>query len=176
MEKTASVIQTKRLILRPFADRDREAILRIFFCEEVKKTYMIPDFTSEAQAEKLFLRMKELSREDGHFVAAITLGGKMIGFLNDCGADENGTIEIGYVIHPDYQGNGYMTEALGAVIPELFRIGYRRVIAGFFEENTASRRVMEKCGMRRLPEEEDISYRGKIHHCIYYGADAPEKN
>ena len=28
-------------------------------------------------------------------------------------------------------------------------MGFRKVTAGYFAENTASRRVMEKCGMRR---------------------------
>ena len=51
------------------------------------------------------------------------------------------------MIHPDYQGCGYATEAVGAVLRELREMGFRKVIAGFFSENSARRRVMEKCGI-----------------------------
>lgn len=47
-------------------------------------------------------------------------------------------------------------------------MGYTEVVAGAFSENIASRRVMEKCGMTLTEQEEDIEYRGKTHHCVYY--------
>mgnify|MGYP002591663155 CR=1 FL=1 len=36
-----------------------------------------------------------------------------------------------------------------AVLGELRGTGFRKVSAGYFVENEASRRVMEKCGMRK---------------------------
>ena len=45
---------------------------------------------------------------------------------------------------------------------------FLEIITGAFEENTASIRVMEKCGMRKAAAEEDITYRGRNHHCVYY--------
>lgn len=65
------------------------------------------------------------------------------------------------------------TEAVSACIDELFRIGLQKVTAGFFEENNASRRVMEKCGMHKLKKEDDIEYGGILHHCLYYGIENP---
>ena len=61
---------------------------------------------------------------------------------------------------------------LSASIQELFRMGYSEIKAGFFEENQASRRVMEKSGMKIHDQTDDIEYRGKIHHCIYYSIHA----
>ena len=83
---------------------------------------------------------------------------------------ENDTIEIGYVIHLDYQGKGYATEAVHAMIEELLKMGFRKVKAGYFEENVASRRVMEKCGMKQLSYTDEIEYRGIVHKCFYYEA------
>lgn len=40
-------------------------------------------------------------------------------------------------------------------------------LAGFFEENTASRRVMEKAGMQVSELVEEEEYRGIIHKCYY---------
>lgn len=51
-------------------------------------------------------------------------------------------------------------------------MGYSEIKAGFFEENQASRRVMEKSGMKIHDQTDDIEYRGKIHHCIYYSIHA----
>lgn len=72
------------------------------------------------------------------------------------------------MIHPDYQGCGYATEAVGAVLRELREMGFRKVIAGFFSENSASRRVMEKCGMKPGSLVTEAEYRGVLHKCLYY--------
>jgi len=77
-------------------------------------------------------------------------------------------IELGYVIHPDFHSKGYATEALAAAIEDLFAKGFKEVMAGAFETNKSSCRVMEKCGMKLIDKEEDICYQGKLQHCIYY--------
>lgn len=57
--------------------------------------------------------------------------------------------EVGYVIHPDYRGQGYATEALRAVISFGFdTLNLVRIEAKYMEGNVASRRVMDKVGMR----------------------------
>ncbi len=78
------------------------------------------------------------------------------------------TIEIGYVIHPDFQGHGYATEAVRAVIAQLKVMGFQKVIAGFFDVNHTSRRVMEKCGMQPFDRVTEIEYRGVRHQCHFY--------
>lgn len=71
------------------------------------------------------------------------------------------------MIHPAVQNRGYATEMLSAVIRELFRMGYSVVRACVFDDNAASRRVMEKCGMILTGRTDEIEYRGKIRHCLY---------
>lgn len=57
--------------------------------------------------------------------------------------------ELGWSLHPDQQGHGYATEAVGEAIRICFDgLGLRRVIALCFADNTASRKVMERLGMR----------------------------
>ena len=46
--------------------------------------------------------------------------------------------------------------------------GFATVTAGAFEQNVASLRVMQKCGMVRLEKTDEIEYRGRVHTCIYY--------
>ena len=86
--------------------------------------------------------------------------------LNDCGMDGE-SAELGYFIDPEHWNHGYASEALKAAVDELFLRGYRRVRAGYFEENGASCRVMEKCGMKPIEHEEIISYRGTDHKCLF---------
>ena len=49
----------------------------------------------------------------------------------------------------------------------LREMGFRRVTAGYFQENDASRRVMEKCGMVRTDQTDEDEYRGERRVCRY---------
>lgn len=161
------MIHTKRLTLKPFEDSDQAAMIRIFTDSEIKQTYMLPDFESEEQAIKLFKRIQTATQKEDSIDCGIYLNGIVIGFANTVEVKDK-KIELGYVISPEYQNQGYATETLGALIQRLFEMGYEEVVTGAFEENIASRRVMEKCGMTLIDLEEDIEYRGKMHHCVYY--------
>ncbi|MDO4740617.1 MAG: GNAT family N-acetyltransferase [Eubacteriales bacterium] len=167
MPKKTPLLTTGRLTLRPFEEGDMEDALAIFYCDEVRATYMLPDFPDRSAAEALFARIRAVSLLPRRINYAIALNGRLIGFINDCGIDSE-SAELGYVIHPAHWGQGYATEALRAVIDELFRMGLRRVCAAHFAENTASARVMQKAGMRLSGQEETIEYRGAPRRCIYY--------
>ena len=152
--------------LRPIQLQDREAMLDILTDDTVKQTYMLPDFADRRDALPLFRRLAELSRDESRYVRGICLEERLIGFLNDVEI-QDGSIELGYVIHPNFQGKGYMTNALRSAVDALFSMGYREIICGAFEENPASLRVMEKAGMQRIEKTDDIEYRGKLHRCLY---------
>lgn len=153
--------------LAPLRAADLETMLDILTNDCVKQTYMLPDFPSREDAVPLFQRLVGLSGDSRRFVRGIYADETLVGFLNDVEI-ENGAIELGYVIHPRFQGNGYATEALGIAIGELFRLGFQAVITGAFRQNAASIRVMEKNGMTRIEKTEPIDYRGKTHICVYY--------
>ena len=171
MKTKRNEIRTERLLLRPLEDGDKDALLRMAADERIRQTYMLPDFPSAEQADGFFGRMKEISRSDRHFLYGITLEGVLIGMINDC--ELAGTeAELGYFISPAYWRHGYASEALRALAGELFRLGYRRVTAGYFEGNEASRRVMEKCGMRPLEKVSSFTYRGMERRCFFYILEA----
>ena len=153
--------------LRQFQKDDQKRMLDILTDKTVNKTYMLPDFAEKADAIPLFKRLMALSQESGRYVRCIDLDGLAIGFINDVEI-KDGRIELGYVIHPDSQGKGYMTQALQLAICQALEAGYEEVVCGAFEENPASIRVMEKCGMLRSDFCEVIPYRGLDHNCVYY--------
>lgn len=161
------LIQTNRLKIKPFSDADKEAMIAMFTDEKIKQTYMLPDLETEEAKTKLFARFVKLSHAKDHFVRGIYREEMLVGFLNDTEI-KNDVIELGYVIAPAFWGNGYMTEALLAVIGHLLQNGYREVITGAFASNLASIRVMEKCGMTKMNTNAVIEYREKLHSCVYY--------
>lgn len=173
LHNKADILQTDHLCLRALSDRDGDAAIDLFMDREIAKTYMVPDFQSREEAAKLFETIKRLSVSQERFVYGIYLQDQLIGLINDVGIEEN-SIELGYVICPAQKGKGYATEALGAAIRELFRLGFSAVKAGAFLDNRASIRVMEKCGMTPTGEHEQIPYRGKVHACINYEIRKPE--
>lgn len=105
--------------LRPIQLQDREAMLDILTDDTVKQTYMLPDFADRRDSLPLFRRLAELSRDESRYVRGICLEERLIGFLNDVEI-QDGSIELGYVIHPDFQGKGYMTNALQSAVDALF--------------------------------------------------------
>ena len=73
--------------------------------------------------------------------------GCKVGDLCFKGRNDDGSVEIGYGILPEYQGRGYATEAVEAMVSwALCQSGVRRVEAETEPDNKASQRVLEKCG------------------------------
>lgn len=159
-------IITSRLCLSEIRRCDKENLIRILSDDETKKSYMVQDIDSKEEQDKIFERFFRLFKLNDFFAYGIFLQNRLIGFIHEVCAKDGG-IELGYVIDPQQKGSGYATEALQASVSELFKAGYKAVIAGAFEENAASLRVMEKCGMTPTGETEEIEYRGKKHKCIY---------
>ncbi|HEY1529448.1 MAG TPA: GNAT family protein, partial [Galbitalea sp.] len=62
---------------------------------------------------------------------------------------ENSKGEIGWTLHPDFQGRGYAAEAAGAVLELAFRrIRLHRVVAELDPRNDGSVGLCRRLGMR----------------------------
>lgn len=74
---------------------------------------------------------------------------KMIGTCGFTRLDFNHNLaEVGYVLNPEYWGQGIAVEAVRRVMDFAFmELNVHRVEAKYIVGNDASRRVMEKCGM-----------------------------
>jgi len=170
MLRRKDILETENLILNAIEDSDRNDVFSVFENALVAKTYMVPVFIDDEARDKFFSRLKESSKNSERFVFGIYLNSTFIGLLNDVDVEEE-TVEVGYCLHPNFWNKGYATEALKVAIKELFRMGYKTVIAAHFIENIASGKVMLKNGMHRIDKEEIIKYQGKEHRCIYYAVD-----
>ena len=65
------------------------------------------------------------------------------------GGTEGAHYGLGYFIRPDLWNRGLATEAAMAALDFIFAGNACRVSAACLAENLASRRVLEKCGMRQ---------------------------
>ena len=155
------------VFLREILPEDRERMLDILTSEKVNKTYMLPDFEHREDALPMYLRLMEMSSNRSKYLRAIADGDGLVGFVNQVDL-QDGEMELGYVIHPDFHGRGYMTRALELAMEEVFSLGCQKIITGAFSSNPASIRVMEKCRMTRMDKTDEIEYRGNVHTCVYY--------
>jgi len=72
-----------------------------------------------------------------------------IGFMG--GPDQEGVVEVGYSIIPEYRNQGYATEMARSLIAWAFQEkGIKLVTAECLDDNIGSIKVLEKVGMRRL--------------------------
>lgn len=158
-------LKTKRLVLKEILDQDKEKMIAIFSDPLVSKTYMIPSFNNDQEKEDFFYRLKRITKE--RIAYGIYYHNEIVGFINEVSKDSD-KIEVGYFIDSKEWNKGIATEALKAMILELFELGFKIVIAGYFDFNIASKRVMEKCGMEAIKQEDIIEYRGNNYLCKYY--------
>jgi RimJ/RimL family protein N-acetyltransferase len=147
--------RTERLVLRLFADDDLGAVHDMQSRPEVAKyLYWSPRSRSEAARslqEKITCRGIEAEGDILNVAVTLAAGGPVIGDLMVRYASAaHQQAEIGYVFHPDAQGQGLATEAMRLVVDRAFAgLGLHRVYGRIDARNTASARVLERLGMRR---------------------------
>lgn len=148
-------IRTERLLLRPYAPDDVEALYAYHRLPEVAQ-YLETDARSRAEVEEMVAR-RSGSRAFTDEGQAISLAAVLAGpgtLIGDCvlfwHSKEHQGGEIGYIINPEYHGRGLATEVAAAMLRLGFDgLGLHRIMARCDARNVASYRVMERLGMRR---------------------------
>lgn len=142
------MIETKRLILRPFKKEDAHDLYEYLKEESVCKYEPYDPFTYEEAVQSAASRALDPS-----FIAVyLKTEKKVIGnlYVGDEGPKDVKTKNIGYVFNPRYQHQGYATEAAYALIHDLFINQHmHRVVAYCNQENKASFKLLERLGFRR---------------------------
>lgn len=169
MKSRNTILKGSEISLKVISLSDLNTLTDILLDSNVKESYMIPDMDKN-DVINFSKRLMDLSNNLDLFIYGIYFNDEIIGLLNQVDLKDL-EIEVGYFISSKYWNKGYATIALKLAIDELFRIGYKRVMAAHFENNIASARVMQKCGMRKIEKIEELEYRGILHKCIYYAID-----
>lgn len=158
MTTSDAVVETGRLVVRPWRDGEAALVLDMYGHEEVWKwlgTSPRPTTTLDEAHERL-ARWVRLA-DDPFGVWAIALkdtdepvGTVLLLRLPDANGEPTDDIEVGWHLHPDRWGHGYATEAAQAVIDLAHDHGIERVIAVVRPDNTRSIAVTQRLGMTPL--------------------------
>jgi RimJ/RimL family protein N-acetyltransferase len=146
-------ILTDRLLLRALLPDDAENMFAYRSHPEVLQyQFWHPQSLEEIQLFISKMATREFNTSGWSQIAiALRNDNRLIG---DCGIHvletDSRIVEIGITISPDYQSNGYATEALNAVLDLLFvRLGKHRIIASVDPRNLPSMALMERIGLRK---------------------------
>lgn len=110
----------------------------------------IDEAVIQARAESLARRIAQFDRPEGYCWGLYRKqDGRLVGEIFAVNQDDRTrSCEIAYGTAPTWRNQGYMSEALAAVLRFLLlQVGYNRVQAGHLADNPASGRVMQKTGM-----------------------------
>lgn len=148
------ILETERMVFRRFTAADAEHLIELDSDPEVMRflTGGIPTPRQAIQNDILpaFLRSYERWPGFGVFAAtgkesALFLGWFSFRPVHEASCDE---VSLGYRLRRAVWGQGYATEGACALIRYGFsRPGVQRVVASTYQDNLASRRVMEKAGL-----------------------------
>jgi RimJ/RimL family protein N-acetyltransferase len=147
--------RTERLLLRKVREEDVDRLLEFRNKPDVYRWLMRTVVDPEAFRQAW---MKTLT-DPRDYSTVVELDGVVIGTASlevsdgmgqDHGEPTVGTEAlIGYIFDPAYAGNGYATEVSAKLLRICFEdLGVRRVTAGCFADNLASRRILERVGMQ----------------------------
>lgn len=148
-------LETERLLLRPFALADADAMYRNWAGDPEVTTFMTwPTHASVEISRKIVGEWVELDEKAAGNISnwAIVLKslGEPIGSIGAMIRDEKaGRVEVGYCIGSRWWHQGIMSEAFGAVIRYLFEEAeVNRIEARHDVNNPHSGMVMAHCGMK----------------------------
>lgn len=148
-------IETERLVLRPFIESDLDDFYEYASVEGVGE---MAGWHHHESIEKSQEILDIFIDEDKTFAICLKENGKVIGSLGieKYSLEEKLTEfdgyrgrEIGFVLSKDYWGRGLIPEAVRAVVDYLFKdLDFDFLLCGYYNFNTQSKKVQEKCGFK----------------------------
>ena len=177
------ILETQRLILREFTEGDVDNLLELNSDPEVMRYLGNPVPREKLRDEAIPFHLAVYQRLDrlGTWAAQDRITAEFLGWFHfRPGPDADLTnIDLGYRLRRSAWNKGYATEGSRALIAMGFTdLGVERVFAHTLTVNTASRRVMEKCGLTLVrttaPCEGPEVIEGAEHGEVEYALTKPE--
>ena len=167
-------LHTARLLLRPFTPADTDAIFALQSNPQVLRYWDSPPWTERARAERFIAMCQQMEQDGSGARLAIERKADRM-FIGWCVLFEWNpdyrSAGIGYCLDAATWGQGFATEAAGALLQWAFdTLDLNRVQAETDTRNTASARVLEKLGfVREGTLREDCVVNGEVSDSWVYG-------
>ena len=144
------VIETPRLLLRPYRDADAADL---YAYSRDPRVGVIAGWQPHRSEEESLRFLRTVFSAPDVFALELRESGRAVGSIGFVGAHPAGEHpgcpddEIGYALRPDRWGRGYMPEAVRALLHYGFEtMGLNTIWCGVYDFNRKSQRVAEKCG------------------------------
>lgn len=172
------VLTTNRLVLRKFEQADAEAMFQLRSDPEVMQYLNRPMAKSIDDVKDLLNRIQRETDENKSVAWCICLKENpgLIGFIGLWRIEpENNRGELGYMLHPKYQKQGLMQEALEAVLHYAFdTMLCHTLMADVHPGNQASIKLLERNQFVREGYLRDsIFFDGRYYDAVIYGRINP---
>lgn len=166
-------IETERLLLRRIDENDAEEVLALRGNPDIMKYIPRPLAKTKEDALGHIAMMNEKIENNTGINWGITIKGnpKIIGIIGHYRIQpENHRAEIGYMSLPEYNGKGYITEAIRAVVEYGFeQMNLHSIEAVIDPGNTASEKVLQKNGfVKEAHILENELWEGKFWDTVIY--------
>lgn len=168
------VLATERLVLRELRLSDADRVFAMRSDPAVMAHVSRPVHQHVDEAVALIALVSANYATNDAVQWAITVKGDdtfigLIGFWRIVKEHHSG--ELGYMLAREHWGKGYISEAIGAVVPFGFHtLGFHRVEAITRPVNVASIRALEKNGFQREGLlKENIFAKGAFHDSLHFG-------
>lgn len=151
--------ETERIVHRAFTLADSDAFYRLNSCPEVMRFTGEPPLKSLEDARQAIASYPDFESVGyGRWACVLKDTDAVIGFCGLKYLAELDEVDVGFRFFPEYWGQGIATETCSACIDFGFEtLKLDRILGLVLEENIASIRVLEKCGLSRNGE---VSYDG----------------
>lgn len=174
-------METDKLLLRSFEDKDAPAIRKLAGSIEIARNTFVPHPYEEGMVGQ-FIEESNKNTSIGkwaNFAIVLKKENILIGSIGYKDIDrKHHRAEFGYWIGKPYWGKGYATEAVELLVDYGFNeLGLHRIYATPFGSNIASQRVLEKAGLRKEGILKDHIYHiGEYHDLVFFGLTADDYN
>lgn len=171
--------RTARLVLRPFRYGDEPDVLAYRSREDVIR--YLPSEPLQDDAAEAFIAERltatQIAADNDRIILAVEHEARVIGdVVIKAGLLADRQAEIGWVLNPDYHGQGLATEAARELLAVAFaELGMHRTWAQLDPRNGASARLCERLGMRQEGYfRQDIWFKGEWGDTSIYALLAAE--
>ena len=153
-----TIIDTPRLHLRPWDDKDAPALYEL---ARDPRIGMLCGWKPYECIDDAHSALSTFLAAPDSYAVTLSSTGELVGSIAlrvDADSPEATVADIGYWIGVPYWGNGYASEAGRAIIERAKELGVQMIVLKYFDGNDASRRVSEKLGFAWQSRDEDVEY------------------
>ena len=174
--KIPEKLETRRLILRPYIDRDFKSFSLLLKDQSVSKNqYLVPERQTSKGDQSLFSSIIKSYNSTEPLLALAICTKDNEGFIGTCGLkflEINGLTECFYALLPEYRRNGFAIESMLKLLDFSFEeLKIPKIVIYMHPNNTRAWKVAERIGMKYLGH---IKHKNIVPKAMFFSIEKRE--